>query len=143
MRFHGTMPVESSPPQHLSPILTMVSPSQSLTLKQGTTQTFKVNALDHGGDLISREWRINGTFIDGMTFNPKGSDSMTLTHHFATAGSYRIEAFYRDADRTEVSIYWTVLVEPPPSAASAASAAAARRLRRLRRLQPTGHRRSQ
>ena len=69
--------VESSPPQHLSPILTMVSPSQSLTLKQGTTQTFKVSALDHGGDLISREWRINGTFLDGMTFNPKGSDSMT------------------------------------------------------------------
>ena len=106
--------VESSPPQHQSPILTMVSPSQSLTLGQGDTQTFKVNALDHGGDLISREWRINGNFIDGMTFNPKGSDSMTLTHHFATAGSYRVEAFYRDADRTEVSTYWTVLVEPPP-----------------------------
>ena len=110
------IPVEPPLPPNLGPILTMVSPSQSLTLKQGTTQTFKVSALDHGGDLISREWRINGTFLDGMTFNPKRTDSMMLTHTFSTAGSYRIEAFYRDADRTEVSIYWTVaVVKPPPS----------------------------
>jgi len=90
------------------------SPDRSVTIEQGESQTFEVDAYDVDGNLAGVEWDVEG---DRQTTNGiSGSTEIdSYTHNFDSPGTYTVEAnVYDDQNRyNDDAVEWTVEVTEP------------------------------
>jgi hypothetical protein len=103
------------------PTASCLSPESPVTVGQGATQTFKVQAADEAGDLKGVKWYLDGVLqgdfpLSGGTAQPEWSHTFdTLGDHLVEAAVYDVYYHYSQSPRYEpVKVPWTVTVEGEP-----------------------------
>lgn len=96
------------------PIASRVSPDSPVTLHQGATQTFKVQAEDQAGDLKGVKWYLDGVLQGDFPLSGETAQS-EWSHTFDTLGDHLIEAAVYDRYYEPVKAAWTATVEGEPS----------------------------
>lgn len=89
-------------------------PAQSITIEEGTSQSFEVDAEDPDGNLDGVEWYVGGSLAS--TSEVSGSDdTATFSQTFNSQGTYTIEADVFDSEQSynDEAAEWTVEVTPP------------------------------
>ena len=90
-----------------------VSPSASLALDIGDTQTFTASATDPDSNISQIQWFVNGQSVSGQSLSLTGSIERSHTHTFS-GGTYEIEARVTDSDGLSDSVIWELSAGDPP-----------------------------
>ena len=96
------------------PSASIVSPSQSQTLRVGDQMTFVAAATDPDANLTGVRWYVDGIHRYSQAQSPRYSVERTYTYTFSTGGAIRIEARFYDAESDSHSVYWDVSVGQSP-----------------------------
>lgn len=85
-------------------VINSIFPSNggSLSLNEGETQNFSVDAVDPDGNMLSYEWRLNGTLTSTTT-------NYQFVTDYTSAGSYTVSLVIGDTQDT-TSVTWSVIV---------------------------------
>ena len=92
------------------------SPSSTVSLTTGDSQTFEATVSDPGNNLKSWDWSVDGTSEDSGTWGtllsstPAGSVTKSFSHTFSSVGTYTVKATFTDAEGDSDSEEWTVQV---------------------------------
>lgn len=96
------------------PSISRTSPSSySITITQGTDQSFSVSASDPDGDLDYFEWYIGSTFQVNHSAS-ESSDTDQWSYTFNSTGQYYVHAYIYDDDEANNLVTWEVNVDPSP-----------------------------
>ena len=99
-----------------SPVISSAtpSPSSTVTLTTGDSQTFEATVSDPDNNLKSWDWSVDGTSEDSGTWGtllsstPAGSVTKSFSHTFSSVGTYTVKATFTDAESESASEEWTV-----------------------------------
>ncbi|MBO4247370.1 carboxypeptidase regulatory-like domain-containing protein [Halomicrobium sp. IBSBa] len=87
-------------------------PSRDVTIDQGATVTFAVDADDPDGNLAGTEWYVDGELADETQWIDGSSDTAEFSRTFDEPGTYTVEGAVFDGERAYSSLVsWTVTVE--------------------------------
>ena len=108
----ATLPKEASAQDGSSPAASHVSPSATLELDFGDSQTFTASATDADGNLSELTWYVDGEQTSGEQLAQLGSAEGAYTHRFTNCGDYSVEARFTDSDGLSNSVLWDLSVCP-------------------------------
>ncbi len=90
------------------------TPSASISLDAGDSQTFTATATDADGNLSSVEWTLNDRrYSCGQSLRQTGRYESSCPIPFDEAGRYTVEVTFTDSSGLTVSQSWSVTVEQP------------------------------
>ena len=107
-----------------APSVSRVSPSSSVSIYAGDSQTFTASASDPDNDLKRGRWLVNNQEEDSFIwrlFLPSGTETRDFTHTFSTAGTHTVEVEFTDTQGLSDSVSWTVTVRDPSPSVSRVS----------------------
>ena len=83
--------------QSQSPIIRSKSPEGNVTIEEGQSQLFSVDAYDPKGAALSYVWKANTTILDSTTSN------YTFVSDYTSAGIYNIEVKISNGKKRNIS----------------------------------------
>ena len=114
----GTAGPTQPEPTNSPPVISNATPSPSSTvsLTAGDSQTFEATVSDPDNNLKSWDWSVDGRSEDSGTWGtlfsstPAGSVTKSFSHTFSGVGTYTVKATFTDAEGDSDSEEWTVQV---------------------------------
>ena len=104
------------------------SPSSTVTLTTGDSQTFQVSATDSDSNMTKWKWEVDKRFSllhghqePAETFTATGSITKSFSHTFPDNGTYTVEVTFTDSEGESGTAEWKVEVEDPPNRAPSVS----------------------
>ena len=107
-----------------APSVSRDSPSSSVSIYAGDSQTFTASASDPDNDLKRGKWLVNNQQEDSFVWRfslPSGTVTRDFTHTFSTAGTHTVEVEFTDDHGLSDSVSWTVTVRDPSPSVSRVS----------------------
>ena len=104
------------------------SPSSTVTLTTGDSQTFQVSATDSDSNMTKWKWEVDKRFSllhghqePAETFTATGSITKSFSHTFPDNGTYTVEVTFTDSEGESGTAEWKVEVEDQPNRAPSVS----------------------
>ena len=98
--------IEAAPLPNRPPMVSPITPLESLQLTVGSTQQFTAEATDPDNDLTKVEWFVNGGMESSEPIRASGTVSKSWSYRVPSSGNYRLTAKFTDAAGLNDSVEW-------------------------------------